>query len=349
MKRFLCFLAVLCLLLAGCGNETPQEVTIIKDEMPTVGICLPGTSAQWEAHADILTGLLWDKGYTAEVVYAEGDARNQLAQMQEFLAQPVACLLVTAVDPLMLTTGLEEAKNAKIPVIAYDRILTYTSAAACCVAPDSYAAGQQLARYILDTVRPDEAEAPLTIEFFMGTPDDTNSVWMYQGILSLLQPYLDKGKLVCLTGRTVFEDVCVVNNDPEAAWNRCHDMLVSTYEGNRPDILCVATDSLAEGCITALEAFGFTPEENWPIITGSGATADGLTRIGEGYQSMTLYLDETALATTCVDAIHTVLTGQKVQTNVHINNGATDVDCLFLPYTVVSSENYTAFLPTPTN
>lgn len=348
MKRILCLLAVLCLLLAGCAEEAPAaDVTIEKDDMPTVGICLPGAKNQWEPYAEQLGKLLWVRGYTAEFLYADDNPRTQLSQMQELISRQVSCLVVTAVDPLVLTPGLDAAKNANIPVVAFERMLTYTTASACCVAPDSYAAGQQLARYILETADPDNAETPLTIEFFMGSPDDTNSLWMHQGVISLLQSYLDSGKLVCRTGRTAFEDVCVQGNDPESAWSRCHDLLAAEYEGTRPDILCVGADPLVEGCVTALEAFGFVPEENWPIITGVGATADGLTRIGEGYQSMTLFIDTDTLLISCADAVNTLFSGQKVQTNVYINNGTTDVACLFHPFTLVTAENYTLYLPAP--
>ena len=42
-----------------------------------------------------------------------------------------------------------------------------------------------------------------TIEFFMGSPDDNDAVMLYNGVMEVLQPYLDAGTLVCKSGRTV--------------------------------------------------------------------------------------------------------------------------------------------------
>ena len=56
-----------------------------------------------------------------------------------------------------------------------------------------------------------------SIEFFMGSPDDNNALFLYNGIMEVLQPYLDNGVLVCKTGRTSFQDTCILRWSQETA------------------------------------------------------------------------------------------------------------------------------------
>lgn len=51
----------------------------------------------------------------------------------------------------------------------------------------------------LDKVR--EAKESRTIEFFMGSLDDTQALFLYNGLMEVLQEYLDDGTLVCRSGK----------------------------------------------------------------------------------------------------------------------------------------------------
>ena len=41
-----------------------------------------------------------------------------------------------------------------------------------------------------------EGKGPFNIELFGGSPDDNNAFFFYNGAMSVLQPYIDSGKLV---------------------------------------------------------------------------------------------------------------------------------------------------------
>ena len=50
--------------------------------------------------------------------------------------------------------------------------------------------------YIVDKLGLKEGKGPFNIELFGGSPDDNNAFFFYNGAMSVLQPYIDTGKLV---------------------------------------------------------------------------------------------------------------------------------------------------------
>lgn len=339
-KRLAVILVILTVLLSACSKQqgASQGADPAAGENKTVGICLPGTQQQWQTQAEQLTQLLEEAGCQVLTEYAGGDTLLQQSQVQTLLSRPVGCLVVAAVDSLTLSSTLDQAKLAEIPVVAYDRMLQYTRAATACVAVDDYAAGQQMARYIIEKKQLDAAKTPLTIEFFMGVPSDNNALWLYQGLMELLQPYLDSGKLQCRSGRTSFEDTCSQGEMMQTALEQCFDYLSTEYADTMPDILCTADDLLAQGCAQALQSFGYKPGEQWPLITGMGAAPEALQRIADGTQTMTLHVDTGKLVKTCADVVQQTLSDQTLTDPVLRSNGAADVPCLLLEPLVMDAQ-----------
>ena len=46
-----------------------------------------------------------------------------------------------------------------------------------------------------------DGKGPFNIELFGGSPDDNNAYFFYNGSMSVLQPYIDSGKLVVRASR----------------------------------------------------------------------------------------------------------------------------------------------------
>lgn len=312
MKRFLSLLmaALFVFLLAACGaqqaeSQTPAVTQTADNKI--VGICFPNnTDARWEAEATALSQLLDGAGLTALVEYARNDVSLQVSQVQTLIAKPVSCLVIAAIDSLALADVLQQAKQAGIPVIAYDRLLMQTDAVTGYAGFDYQAIGVAMAEHIVKAKQLETAQAENrshTIEFFMGSPENNNAVLLYTGIQQILKPYLDCGVLVCNTGRTAFEDVYIQNWSAELANTYCENYLASAYPDAPPEILCVASDEIADGCVSALENAQYTLEGNWPLITGLGATDTAMQRLASGQQSMTAQMDFAALPAACFSLI----------------------------------------------
>ena len=94
------------------------------------------------------------------------------------------------------------------PVIAYDRLLMDTDAVSYYATFDNKAVGTLMAQYVEENMNLATAEAEgrtYTVELFMGSPDDNNAYFVYDGIMEVIQPYLDNGVLVCKSGQIDFE------------------------------------------------------------------------------------------------------------------------------------------------
>lgn len=308
MIKKLIALILLCTVLWGCSAKAPKPAASKNREasMPTVGICLQGNS--WNSQSATLQALLEEQGCRVLTEYAGDDLQLQQTQVETFVNMPVDALVITAVDPLALNECLAQAKSANIPVIAWDRLPLHTDALTGYVSVDSHAAGQQTARYIIETKQLSTATEPVTIEFFMDVPEDSNSLRFYEGLMELLQPYLNSGVLQCRSGRTGFEDT-YIQGGAQTALDHCFDCITEYYEDALPDVLCAATDALAQGCIDALIALGEAPGESWPVITGVGGSAETRELLRQGYQTMSLHTDPDALSVECARWVLAAMAG----------------------------------------
>ena len=325
----------------GSGGKPAETVSLTEK---TVGICVPEqTSQRWQTEARALTELLEKRDCRVLLEDAQGDAALQIDQVTQLIARPVDCLIVAAVDSIALLQGLEQAKNAGIPVIAYDRLLMGTDGVSCYIGFDHTSAGRQMGQHIagkkqLQTAQ--QEERSYTVEFFMGSPEDSSAVLHYMGVMEVLQPYLDSGVLVCRSGRVAFEDTCIQSWSPDAAWDSCLTRLLEFYLDAPPDILCAASDTIAQGCRGAMEQAEYPAEKAWPVITGQDASLEAAWGILSGHQSMTLFKDSRELVEKCVNAVDAVLSGTVDSwADTVCHNGVAEVPASLCAPVAVDQEN----------
>lgn len=346
MKKVLLWVIMLSFLLGGCGKaggtgETEGAPTqVVDDGVTTVGICLPAREGRWKEEGEALTEALDIGEYVVELVYADNDPQLQAGQVEKLVVEDVDCLIVAAVDSLLLTDALALAKSEGIPVIAYDRLLMQTDGVSGYVAFDMLGAGKLMADYIVSekqlAAAKDESRS-YTIELFMGAPEDNNAMLLYRGIMEVLRPYIDSGVLVCLSGRLMFEDCCIPGWSEALAKDACDLRLEEYYTETIPDILCAASDSLAAGVCEAMQIVGYGQSA---LITGQGAQADAIERIQTGTQSMTLRPDTQELIRRCVMMVDALLQGKQPEYNDTEScfNGEVTVPAYLLPMELVAVE-----------
>ena len=282
--------AMVSSMLVGCGGSGDAAATdsaATEDsagaessgEGGTIGLAMPTQSSErWINDAANMQKQLEAKGYKVEVQFAEDDVQQQVSQIENLIAKDVDCLVVAAVDSSALVNALAQAKEKEIPVIAYDRLLMDTDAVSYYATFDNKGVGTKIGEYIKEKKELDkakEAGESYTIEFFMGSPDDNNALFLYNGIMEVLQPYLDDGTLVCKSGRTSFDDTCILRWSQETAQKNCEDILTANYANEDLDIACTAFDGFSYGVRSALEGAGYsiknTDSKVWPMITGQDA------------------------------------------------------------------------------
>lgn len=282
-----------------------------------IALAMPDQSDQrWTDDAEYMKKELEAKGYSVEIQYAGDNPQQQASQIENFVKEKADCIVIVPVDSKELTAAAEEAKKADIPVISYDRLLMDTDAVYYYTAFDHKGIGRVIGQTIeekagLDDLADDEYK---TIEFFMGCPDDPNSSLIYTGLMEVLQPYLDNGKLVCKSGRTSFEDTCISKWSQETAQEWCKNYLAGYYTDEELDICAAAYDGFAYGCKEALQSAGYI-EDNWPVISGQDCEALACRNILDGTQSFSVYKDTKLLAQKCVSMIDCVISETEPEIN----------------------------------
>ena len=189
-----------------------------------------------------------------------------------------------------------------------------------------------------------EEKLSYTIEFLMGTPEDVRELFFYNGILEVLQEYLDDGTLVCKSGKLTFDDTSVMRGSEVAAKSRFQSILDEFYatEGG-PDIICTASDKYTYTISELLESRDINIEnENLPLITGFGSEAEAIKAIAEGKVGFTLFEDRSELADVCVKMVEGYLTGNKIEVDNYsqYDNGKKIIGAYTCEAELIDGDNY---------
>ena len=334
--------------LAACGSKSDSTSTSgdssADSNGKTIGVAMPTQSSErWINDGANMKKQLEALGYSVDLQYAEDDVQAQVSQIENLIASEVDCLVVAAVDSSALVNVLAQAKTAEIPVIAYDRLLMDTDAVSYYATFDNKGVGTKIGQYIEENagLKDLTKDKPKTIEFFMGSPDDNNALFLYNGLMEVLQPYLDSGVLVCESGRTSFDDTCILRWSQETAQQNCENYLSGFYADKKLDICATAFDGFAYGCKAALEGAGYTSAD-WPMVTGQDAELMAVKNIIAGTQTMSIYKDTRILAEKCVTMVQAVLEGTDPEVNdtEQYDNGKLVVPSYLCDPVAVDKANY---------
>lgn len=327
-------------LLTGMEGQDAAPV-----EKKTVGVAMPTrTSERWINDGMNMKAKLETLGYEVDLQYADDDIELQISQIEKMIQAQVDCLVIASIDSTQLTDSLEQAREKDIPVIAYDRLLMDTDAVAYYASFDNKVVGTLIGRYIdekMDLKGAKKRGESYTIEFFMGSPDDNNSLFLYYGLMEVLQPYLDDGTLLCRSGETAYEDTCILRWSKETARLRCQDILDTYYQSEPLDIACSAFDGFAYGIIQACKRAGYTAEK-WPLITGQDSEREAVANIAEGTQAMSVFKDSRILSSKCVAMVQAVLENTEPEINdvTTYHNNVITVPSYLCESVVVDADNY---------
>ena len=211
-------------------NEDKTEETT-EASREKIAVLLPNEE-KWTRDADEFKSTLEDDGYEPVIEYAENDVSRQVSQIQELTAEEVSAFVIAPVDPYGLKSVLESVKEAEIPVFSYDDLIMDTNAVKYYVTFGGRQIGQMIGKKIIESEELDkvrEAKESRTIEFFMGSLDDTQALFLYNGLMETLQEYLDDGTLVCKSGKLSFDDTGILRWSKNTAKSRAAEILEQFY------------------------------------------------------------------------------------------------------------------------
>ncbi|MGW6295740.1 sugar ABC transporter substrate-binding protein [Streptomyces sp. NPDC055058] len=270
----------LSVVLAGCGmldaTGSSDDASPAKGNDIRVGLLLPEKSNTryeqfdypiFKKKVDSLTN---GKG---KVDYANADASadKQAGQMQRMIDDKVDVIVLDAVDSKAIADGVKRAKDAGIPVIAYDRLAEGPIDAY--ISFDNELVGEVQGRSLLESLG-EKGDLTDKIVMMNGSSTDPNAKQFKAGALSEL-----KGKV------TIAKSYDTKDWKPE---NAEANMAEAINAIGKDDIAAVysANDGMAGGIIKALQAAGVT---EMPPITGQDAELAAVQRIISGEQYMSVY------------------------------------------------------------
>lgn len=279
-----------------------------------VGVAMPTKDLQrWNQDGSNMQAELEAAGYEVDLQYASNDVATQVSQIENMINGGCSVLVIASIDGESLTTVLEGAKSAGIPVIAYDRLIMNTDAISYYATFDNYMVGTKQGEYIRDALDLDNAAGPFNMEITAGSPDDNNAKFFYQGAMDVLQPYIDAGKIVIPSGQVDFATVGTPAWATETAQSRMENILSSNYsDGTNLDIALCSNDSTALGVENALAA-NYTG--NYPVVTGQDCDIANVKNMIDGKQSMSIFKDTRTLASQVVKMVGQILSGETVDVN----------------------------------
>jgi len=338
----------------GTGGDTGTEGTegtAAGDVM--VGIAMPTRSLErWNKDGSNLEGLLQEAGYETDLQYADNKVDQQISQIQNMVNQGADILVIAAIDGTALAPILSEAKGQDITVIAYDRLINETPDVDYYATFDNYAVGQFQGEFIRDALDLDNQDGPFTLEPFAGSPDDNNAKFFFSGAWDVLLPYVEEGKLVVPSGKSPasneeWQSIGIMGWGAEDAQDEMTNRLNSFYAGGQKlDAVLSPNDSLALGIAQALEAAGYVPGDDYPILTGQDGDQANVLNILAGKQSMTVWKDTRLLAERVATMIDEIVAGDEPEVNdtETYDNGVKVVPTYLIDPKVVTAETVEADL-----
>jgi putative multiple sugar transport system substrate-binding protein len=322
-----------------------------------VGVAMPTKSSErWIQDGDAVKAALEEQGFTVDLQYAEDDIPTQVSQIENMITKGAEALIIASIDGTTLTQVLQDAADADIPVIAYDRLIRDSENVDYYASFDNFVVGQQQAYSVLNGLGLVELDGtpiegapagPFNVELFAGSPDDNNATFFWNGAMDILQPLIDDGTLVVKSGQTDFEQAAILRWDGEVAQERMENILTSTYsDGSKVDGVLSPYDGLSRGIISALTDAGYSVGDEWPIISGQDAELDSVKAINSGEQFATIFKDTRKLAAVAVDMATAILNGDEPEVNntEDYDNGVKVVPSYLLASEIVVKDNIQAVL-----
>jgi len=320
-------LILIAIFITGCGDDSSNE--------KKVAIAFPNTTPSWQRNGDSMKKNLEEEGFSVDLQFS-ANSNEQVNQVKDILETKPSCLVIGAIDGDAFVEVLEKAKEDKIPIIAFDRIINKTDAVNYYASFDNEAIGEAMGEYIEATLNLKSGEGSYNIEFFAGAPSDNNAHLFFKNTMAILEPYLKSGKLVCQSKQTTFDAVAVADWNSANAKTRIKELLDKYYNsGQVLNAVLSPNDEIAGVILDEMKSRNMAV----PIISGLDADPAAISRIKAGQQTFTISKDPDLLTSKCVRMIKAVVEGTEPDINdvSTYNNGVKVIPAyLCTPYIIDS-------------
>ncbi|GAB1483208.1 sugar ABC transporter substrate-binding protein ChvE [Treponema sp.] len=283
-----------------------------------IGIAMPETTVQrWVKDGNELKAQAEKKGYKAELQFADGQQPLQNQQIQSFLTQGAKVLVVGCLNDGVASV-VAEAGRDKVAVIAYDRIIPNSDQYNYYITFNNYKVGVLQGQGLEAALNLKNATtaAPKYITLFAGSPTDGNAFFFFDGAMSVLNPYIEKGVLKVVgpypkTSKDTanFTRIATEGWLAPVAKTRMENLLSNDAQSVTLDAVLAPNDTLARAIIEACKADA-KYRTKLPMTSGQDAEIDSLVSIRNGEQYMTIFKDTNKLAEAAIILADAIVKGQ---------------------------------------
>jgi len=257
---------------------------------------------------------------------AQQSAAKQLADVEALIGQGAKVILIFAQDGEAIKPALDKAAAEGIPVIAYDRQIEQKGL--LYITFDNVGVGRLMGKAMVE-----KGKKEGNFAFIKGDPGDPNAGFLFNGMMEVLKPLIDSGKIknVCET----FTD----NWKPDNAQKNMEQCLTKT--NNKVDAVMSENDGMASGVVAALTAQGMAGAVP---VTGQDGDLAALNRVALGTQLVSVWKDSRVLGKTAGEAAVALAAGKKpseVAGGKTFSDGAKKVtmDAILIPPQAITQDN----------
>lgn len=281
-RSWFILLAVLGLVAAACGDDGGGGGGGGGGE-GSIWVLLPdtATSDRWEKDDRRFFGEAFEAAGLAEgedftIVNAEGDAATQQSQAEQAIADGASVIVLTSLDTGSGGAIIDQAKEAGVEVVEYDRFNTGGSGGAAYVSFDNVQVGATMAEFLEPAIDALPVDTPRVV-MLNGGQEDNNSFLFRAGYAETVEARVAAG------------DWELVADQHVPAWDNAEAQTIMEQilvaNDNDVDAVFAANDGLANSAINALEAADVGPVP----VSGQDATVAGMQNILLGKQTMSVY------------------------------------------------------------
>ncbi len=303
----------------------------------TIGVSLPWLGTQnWKEADEMFKTQLEAAGFKAIVQAADNKVPQQQQQIESMIQNGAKVIVVGPVDGSQLGSVLEQAADAGIAIIGYDRLLENTTGVDGVVQFGSIKTGELQGQALLDGLAKEKGAGPYNIELFGGGPADPNAPNFFKGAMSVLQPKIDDGTLIVVSNQTDFTQCATLDWDNSKAQARMDSLLSGFYADKEIHGVLSPNDGIARAIITASEQAG----QKIPVVSGLDAENESVEWVWSGRQYSTVAKPTDVLVSKTIEIIKSLQAGKGMpEPDTSVNNGKKDVGIYELPPLVVTKEN----------
>ncbi len=279
-----------------------------------IGIAMPETHVErWRRDGEELKQAAIEKGYRAEVAFADADQSKQNKQIEDFITKGAKLIIVGAINE-GAAEAVSKANEEGVIIIAYDRLITDSDDYEYYITFDNFKVGQIQGQSIADALSLDSANGK-NIVYFAGSPTDNNAYFFFDGAMDILNPYIQSGALNVVgpaptnSKDAAFTQITTEGWKAEEAKKRMENLLNSAASNVVLDAVLAPNDPLARAIIEAL-----LTDNNYsttlPIVSGQDGEISSIKMIKDGKQYMSVFKDTRNLAKATIELADAILQNQ---------------------------------------